>query len=398
MADEYNRLAMYSMPIAGDEVINYLDQNSLPTGHPSNMLRSLRDMIPQIQADDTSTMSGITSRVGRTATAIPRGALETMANWLQGTHNPNAVRIGEDTIAPLGLFSMGAGMANAGARAARGSYAVEQPNPVHFSSRYASIFDPPTKPQRPFEADYPQGAPTDAAGRLTHDIDGRPLTARYVVGRREDSGPDVALSREALDEIATARTGAPIREVAPGSAELGRDVGRAVFGRDGRPDSVYISSSLSDGQSPRVAGHEIGHVIDVTAGKIPTNGLNAELRSLYNTLNNLNRSRDGTEAATWGKPATPQAFGYRSDDIGREHMAEAIRAYMADPNYLKTVAPKTAARIREHVNANPALNRTIQFNDSSASASSPGLAASASQQPQDDAVMSILSRYGLLAQ
>ena len=43
-------------------------------------------------------------------------------------------------------------------------------------------------------------------------------------------------------------------------------------------------------------------------------------------------------------------------------MAEAVRGYMLDPNYLKTVAPKTAARIREYVNGNPALNKTIQFN------------------------------------
>jgi hypothetical protein len=43
-------------------------------------------------------------------------------------------------------------------------------------------------------------------------------------------------------------------------------------------------------------------------------------------------------------------------------MAEAIRAYMTNPNYIKTVAPKTAARIQEHVNSNPRLNRTIQFN------------------------------------
>jgi hypothetical protein len=43
-------------------------------------------------------------------------------------------------------------------------------------------------------------------------------------------------------------------------------------------------------------------------------------------------------------------------------MADAIRAYMADPNYLKTVAPKTAARIREFVNENPRLSKIIQFN------------------------------------
>ena len=35
---------------------------------------------------------------------------------------------------------------------------------------------------------------------------------------------------------------------------------------------------------------------------------------------------------------------------------------MADPNYLKSVAPKTAAAIRKHVNAHPELSRTIQFN------------------------------------
>ncbi|HZN27897.1 MAG TPA: hypothetical protein VFB88_00930 [Xanthobacteraceae bacterium] len=43
-------------------------------------------------------------------------------------------------------------------------------------------------------------------------------------------------------------------------------------------------------------------------------------------------------------------------------MVEAIRAYMADPNYLKTIAPKTAAAIREAVNSHPALGKIIQFN------------------------------------
>jgi hypothetical protein len=115
MADEYNRLAMYASPVAPVE--NRLAQAVLPQGHPSNMLMWLRDQIPQVQADDTSTMSGITSRLGRTATAIPRAGLETMSNWLRGTHDPNAVRIGEDTIAPLGLFGM-AGMAGRGVSAA----------------------------------------------------------------------------------------------------------------------------------------------------------------------------------------------------------------------------------------------------------------------------------------
>jgi hypothetical protein len=43
-------------------------------------------------------------------------------------------------------------------------------------------------------------------------------------------------------------------------------------------------------------------------------------------------------------------------------MAEAIRAYLENPNYLKTVAPKTAAKIRAAVNANPSVNKIIHFN------------------------------------
>lgn len=115
MADPINRLAMFSAPV--DDQVNMLAPQ-LPAGHPSNMLMWIRDQIPQVQADDSSTMSGIYSRLGRTATAIPRAGLETMANWLRGVDDPNAVRIGEDTIAPLGLFGM-AGLAGRGATAAK---------------------------------------------------------------------------------------------------------------------------------------------------------------------------------------------------------------------------------------------------------------------------------------
>jgi len=63
----------------------------------------------------------------------------------------------------------------------------------------------------------------------------------------------------------------------------------------------------------------------------------------------------------------------------REYMAEAIRAYMVDPNYIKTVAPQTAARIRQYVNSEPRLNHVIQFN----SGGSPVPPAGASLAPVD---------------
>lgn len=96
------------------------------------------------------------------------------------------------------------------------------------------------------------------------------------------------------------------------------------------------------------------HLIDELAGRIPTTGLNTELRQVYNTLNT---GQERTRHLTG-----PQHFGYRGDDLSRELMVEAIRAYMADPNYLKTVAPRTAAAIREAVNSHPTLSKIIQFN------------------------------------
>lgn len=65
-------------------------------------LRDVARAIPHVEADDTSTASGIISRLGRTATEIPRSSLNTVANWLGRTPE-----IGPDTIAPLGLAPMG---------------------------------------------------------------------------------------------------------------------------------------------------------------------------------------------------------------------------------------------------------------------------------------------------
>jgi len=98
----------------------------------------------------------------------------------------------------------------------------------------------------------------------------------------------------------------------------------------------------------------MGHMVDELSGQIPIQGLNTELRSIYNTLNT---GQERTRHMTG-----PQHVGYRGASVDRELMAEAVRAYMANPNYLKTVAPKTAARIRAFVNSNPRLKNIIQFN------------------------------------
>ncbi len=59
----------------------------------------------------------------------------------------------------------------------------------------------------------------------------------------------------------------------------------------------------------------------------------------------------------------PEYFSYSGDDVVNvELVAEGLRAYMTDPNYFKTVAPKTAVKIRKAVNESPLLKKVIQFN------------------------------------
>jgi hypothetical protein len=220
------------------------------------------------------------------------------------------------------------------------------------------MYNPPAKPSRPFEADYPQGARADASGRLTHDIEGRPLTAEYVVGRRTLGETDEAVTPTQLDAITEALTGNLPQAVA--SRQIGGDAGQFTVSFDAQGNPLYnvlVDRVLLGASKDRVSAHEAGHAIDYFAGRtrgIPQSGLNAELRQVYNTLNS---GRERTRSLTG-----PQHLGYRGGDVNRELMAEAIRAYMTDPNYIKTVAPNVAARIRERVNAHPELSRIIQFN------------------------------------
>jgi hypothetical protein len=97
-------------------------------------------------------------------------------------------------------------------------------------------------------------------------------------------------------------------------------VGRVAVNRYSRlPTQVELSNKLTPEQLPGVYGHEIGHVIDQMAGEIPTGGLTKELKALYDTGNNPNRMRDDpARPADWGKPRTPQAGGYKGEDVPRE--------------------------------------------------------------------------------
>jgi hypothetical protein len=254
------------------------------------------------------------------------------------------------------------------------------------ASRSASMYDPPAKPPRPFEADYPRerwpdGPPADATGRLTHDIDGRPLDrSALVVGRRVVGGEDQALTAAQLDAVPEKITGRIPEAVSPGHARrsefdrIGYLGLTTVDKETGYPTGVLLHGDMDAASARSVTGHETGHVVQHAAspGGLPVDAANitqeAQLRRIYNDLNNPDPRHRGIPA--WVSPrkplpanvVSPETRGYHPHQVDSELWAEAIRAYMADPNYIKTVAPDVAAAIRKVVNENPRLRKIIQFN------------------------------------
>ncbi|MFI5014542.1 MAG: hypothetical protein ACHQAY_19585 [Hyphomicrobiales bacterium] len=232
-----------------------------------------------------------------------------------------------------------------------------------------------------FEEDYkpsswPEGPPVDAQGRLLQDMDGRPLAGKVVVGRTHVGGASQALPATQLDPVTESLLGKPAAVMALGETQHAGSGGpRVILGvtnidsRSGHPLSIGISSELTPQGAERVHAHELGHVLDQwTDQRLSDQNLEYELRYVYNTLNNPYPEYRQRQA--WNGPnrklpeniVSPETRGYVPEAVARELAAEAFRAYLSNPDYIKLFAPKTAALIRETVNSRPILNRIIQFN------------------------------------
>ena len=269
-----------------------------------------------------------------------------------------------------------------GGNATRGMEAVERGagHPNTLAAPTVNIYDPPTMPMRPFEADYPperypNGPPIDEQGRLTHDIDGRPLNpnAPFIVGRRNLGGLEKAINPGDYDALRAYLTTQDLGEIEPGTARSG-PAGHLLASRaTGKPARIELRSDLSDDDRPRVYAHEIAHAIDRTAvpfAGVPQDAayspaLDAKLRhqfgQIYNDLNNPDEAMRGVTLPR-DLQFNPDDLNYPSDQWAQEYGAEALRAYMANPNYMKSVAPDVARRLRAYINPHPELSKIIQFN------------------------------------
>jgi hypothetical protein len=237
------------------------------------------------------------------------------------------------------------------------------------SHKLEPIYDPSPVLPRDFSLDYtkakfPDGPRADASGNLLETMDGDPIGRGRIVGRGVAGGADEALPSTELDALATATTGGPATSVPP--REIGGDAGRLYTDRrSGLPTDIALNNTLPPDKLAKVYRHELAHAVDELAGKIPVKGLDEELRRLYNA--------GAVPDAAAKRQTLPRHRGYKPEQVPREYMAEAVRRYLTDPNYMKTHAPETAKRIRKFVNNNPRLKDIVQFNSLAAAA---GLAAS----------------------
>jgi hypothetical protein len=320
-----------------------------------------RELLPAVE---NVTPLGIGTAAQDTADALKQG------DWL-GT-----------SLAALGMVP-GAGRGAKGAMTAGNDL-------KELASRSVTIYDPPAKPARAFELDYASGAKADPTGRLLEDIDGRPLTAPIVVGRRVVGGEDVPLPPSQYDAVAEATIGAR-PEAVEAKALPRRSVGTYVEGYSptGDPErDIYFLNTLPPEKAQKVVAHEMGHMFDSLArewksdpkANIPK-AARSELNFVYNDLNNpdLNMARQRgldveRNSRKLYKGYKPEHLGYKSGpEADAELAAEFGRAYLGDPNYVKTVAPLGAKWWRERVNPHPRFKDIIQFNSLAAALAPAGL-------------------------
>lgn len=201
------------------------------------------------------------------------------------------------------------------------------------------IYAPPTKAQRPFEADYPDGVKAgdiDREGNLLVDRNNRPFNpGDQIYGRRTLGGPDIGASHRNFRQLVERLTGKPIKMVPRG--HIDDRAGRVPYDpKTNEPLGVYIADDLDPGKSRtrHIIDHEASHLLALITGRKPMPPeVLKEAEFVYSTL--------ATGKENLPKLTLPTGRDYGAPEAEDELMAEVTRAALSDPNYMKTVAPKT---------------------------------------------------------
>lgn len=231
------------------------------------------------------------------------------------------------------------------------------------------LHDPPTTPQRPFEADYPTTPAHDETGRLLEDIDGAPITAQYVAGRQTLGGNDIGFDAKTLREIAQKL--AEIQTVP--QENLGGSFGKMFSGKGPKDIAVIqLARELPKRHMDRVLAHELGHGLHKKAGlpAIIDPVMRAELERNYSRL------RTGIENPK--KLTLPRDVHSNYHDpvaSDRELVADGYFAALAYPSYAKEALPVAYATMREWIKSNPELAKVVINNSVAAATVAAALAA-----------------------
>lgn len=221
---------------------------------------------------------------------------------------------------------------------------------------HSGIYSPPPTRARTLEEDYPpevwiDGVPTDADGNLLYDVDGRRFGTGKIVGRSRIDRPNSPLSSEGeFGGLPERLSGKPFAYQNLGGTTVGATRAAITSGMV-KPTQLLLDDQVLGPDESRILAHEIAHAIEIIGappadmdgyyagrfgiaaggrGTRADDSVSKQLRQIYKDLN-----------------YAPMGPRYTGDNITREYWAEAIRAYLESPDYIKNIAPDVARVIRE---------------------------------------------------
>jgi hypothetical protein len=128
----------------------------------------------------------------------------------------------------------------------------------------AGMYEPPRKRQRPFAEDYPGEAPTDRQGRLRYDIEGRPLRAEFVAGRRLPGKSDERLSPDDIKKaLAQLNMNLDYRDPAAFRERIGGRYYDYNSPKKSPFDDITINTKYKPSDQEIITAHEFGHAIAI---------------------------------------------------------------------------------------------------------------------------------------